>query len=221
MKKFKLFNILLALMLVFTMPVVYAHDIETDEDVITIEPVIDNNIYSGSKINVASSFGEYTLYYQYVQISNDDYKSYRTILEEALKYQEEENPGSSASDKDKEAYEEELQTYNDSMQEILPGYDEDKWVETTDGTIELDLTKVPENSEFGEQPYVLWIKVVSKSDDTKISYSDEVVLAKRQVVSTDESNEENAKTGDEIIYIALGAVALAGIMVISYKKANA
>ena len=129
-----------------------------------------------------------------------------------------------ALDQEKSEYTEEQQKeYNDivipyekSKEALLPSFVESNWIKTTDATAKLDLTKVPENK-LGFQPYVLWMKVEA-SDNTY--YGDQVVTAKKQAIDP-EANEESPGTGDEIMLIALGAIAVAGIMVVSYKKANA
>lgn len=218
MKKFKLLNVLLILSVIFAMPVAYAHEVATDNSAISIEN-INNNIYSGSKIIVNSSVGEHTLYYQYVKMTDEEYKNYKVAFDAAKKYKEEENPGASASDDEKKAYEEELAEYLKSIEEILPSYNDSNWVESSDNTAKLDLSKVPENK-LGFQPYVLWIKAEPKDSSKSTAYNDFVVMAKHQA-ATDESDEENAKTGDNIVFLGIGAILVAGVMIISYKKAKA
>ena len=228
MKKLNLFSILLILSMVFLMPTAYAHDI-TVSNKIGIENV-GGTIYSGSKISVDDSIGEHTIYYQYVQLSNDVYKSYakkHTEESEWIKTFLEENNLDSINDITGDLiaeFNETVSVYEAEKEELLPGYQEGKWIESVDATAKLDLTKVPSN-ELGFQPYVLWIKVEPNAANAASIYNDIVVRAKQeQNVTTenpDEDNEANANTGDEIIYIGIAVVALAGIAVVSYKKSHA
>jgi len=227
MKKFRLLNILLILTFVFTMPVVYAHEIPVDKNNIKVQDVA-GTIYSGSKIEVDTDkigFEEYELYYQYVIIENDAYESYMEVLKKQTQYTEnflKDNNLTKVEDASsdlKESYNAAIEGYVEEAEEKLPAYVEENWVESTDGTTKLDLTEVPENS-LGYQPYSLWIKVVPKEDGKDAVYNDIVVTAKKQAADS-ELQEENASTGDNIMWIGICALALAGIMVVSYRKSNA
>jgi len=232
MKKFKFLSVLLILMMVFTIPVAHAHDVEVDKENIKIQS-IGGNIYSGSKILIDEDFLEeeglttddYELYYQYVLIENQVYELYMEKLEEQKEWIEDflkDNNLEKIQDASKElleSYNAAMETYVEEAEQILPDYIESEWKKTEDATVKLDLTKVPENS-LGFQPYSLWVKLVPTKDGKDVIYNDVVVNAKKQVVDN-ELNEENAGTGDGIVWIGLSAVVLAGIMVVSYRKSNA
>ncbi|MBQ7136397.1 MAG: hypothetical protein IJO43_00270 [Bacilli bacterium] len=227
MKKFKFVNILLILMMIFTIPVAHAHEVEVDKDNITIQSV-EGTIYSGSEIVVNKEklgISDYEVYYQYVVIENQVYKLYMEKLEEQNEYiknflkDNNLEDINDASNELKEDYIAAMEGFIEEAETILPAYVEDNWVKSTDGTTKLDLTEVPENS-LGFQPYSLWIKVVPTDEGKEPVYNDIVVEAERQVVDS-ELKEENASTGDGVMWIALSAVVLAGIMVVSYKKSNA
>lgn len=230
MKKFKLVNILLILAVILSIPTVYAYDttgITIDKENITIEN-IDNNIYSGSKIKLKEALtkdlGEYKLYYQYVIVSNEAYAQYDAKLKEQKKYEEEllasEGVGSvgELSNEMRKAYTEAMNGFEDEKAEVLPTYNDSKWIESTDNSAPLDLTKVPKN-ELGIQPYTLWIKVEPKSSGKKSVFNAFAVVTKAEVLDT-EKNEENAKTSDNIVMVGIGAVVLFGIIALSYKKAK-
>lgn len=230
MKKFKLLNILLILAVVLSIPTVYAYDttgITIDKENIRIDDV-DHNMYSGSKIIVddklKNDLGEYKLYYQYVIISNDIYQKYMEKHDEEKKYEEEllksegvDSVGKLSAEM-QETYKEAIKGYEDDKAELLPTYNDSKWIESTDNKAPLDLTKVPKN-ELGIQPYTLWIKVEPKSSGKKSVFNAFVVTTKTEAPDT-EKNEENAKTSDNIVMVGIGAVVLFGIIAFSYKKAK-
>lgn len=222
MKKFNLFSILLVLSMLFLMPIGYAHDITISNKIGITN--LDGTIYSGSKILVDDSVGEHKTYYQYVQISNSVYKAYEEKNNEQIAWRQaflEENNIENldeASDDLKKQHNETVSQYEAEKEALLPAYQEGKWIESNDKTVKLDLTKIPSN-ELGFQPYVLWIKVEPTAANEASIYNDFVVRATPETSA--EENVESPNTGDEIIYIAVAAVALAGIMIISYKKANA
>lgn len=231
MKKFKLLNILLILAVVLSVPTVYAYDtkgITIDRDNIKIEN-IDNNIYSGSKIKLdealTNDLGEYKLYYQYVEVSNDIYQKYMAKHNEEKKYEEELLKSEGVSSVDelstavKKEYTEAINSFEEEKAEVLPTYNNSKWVEATDNKAPLDLTKVPQN-ELGEQAYVLWIKVEPKSSGKKSVFNALLVKTKAEVPADTEKDEENAKTSDNIVMVGIGAVLLFGVIAVSYRKAK-
>lgn len=227
MKKFKLFNILLIIMLVFSMPVVYAHDVAVDKTNIKIEEV-DDKIYSGSKIIVNSEalgIDKYEIYYQYVPISDAAYESYDETLQAQIaasnEFLKEKNITdiNDADAEDKKDYFDAMEAYEESKEKELPTYVEANWLKSTDGTAPFDLDKLPDG-EKEEYPYVLWIRVKGSDEAAGAVYSTKVVIVSNEKEDS-ELEEENAKTGDEILFVGLGIAVVAGVMIISYKKVNA
>lgn len=207
MKKFKLFNILLIMIMALAMPIVYAHDV-TVSNYIKIPEIIT----ASTKIEVEDDFGEYELYYQWVAMDQSDYDSYRDLLKAQLELT---NPGENASQDEKDAYDEELMEYEASKIALKPAYIEEKWVKSEDGTVPFNesLEGIEENA-----PYVLWINAVSKEDSNNQIYQERLILYNTNLVSDD---IENAKTSDSILVIGLLTVAAIGFMTISYKKSRA
>lgn len=210
MKKFKLFNILLIMIMVLAMPVVYAHDVTLAGD--DIIPIPDQ-LSSSTKIEVAESFGEYKLYYQWVAMDESDYESYSELLEAQLAVP---NPGTNASQEEKEAYDEAVLGYEASKNALKPGYVESDWVESKDGTVPFN--KNLEGVE-NEDPYILWIKVVSTTNETNVIFEERLILYSSDLKQ--EENVENAETSDSILVIGVLTVAAVGLMAVSYKKSRA
>lgn len=228
MKKLKLFNILLIVAFLFTMPVVHAHEVTLSNEDIKIQSV-DGKIYSGSKIVVNTdkiTFKEYNVSYQYVTVEDAVYSNYLEKHNEQMEYIEsflKDNNLTKIEDGTQEqisAYNAAVKALEDDKQGVLPGYTESNWVESRDNTTVLDLTEVPKREDGKEQPYVLWIKVASTKEGEGVHYANQVVLAKHQDKDP-ELKEDNSKTGDEMILVAVGAALVLGVMVVSYKKANA
>lgn len=228
MKKFKLLNILLVVAFLFSLPVAYAHEIDVKNEAIKIE-LIDGKVSNNSKILVdLEKLGlekdtEYTLHYQYVIVESDAYNNYvemDNVQKECISDFLEENNLESIDDISEELIEEfnkKVVPYEVQKEGFLPAFVESDWIKTEDGTAKLDLTKVP-TTEVGYQPYVLWMKVETK--DGGSFYGDQVVKVDSPKVD-EEAKEESPKTGDEILLVALGALAVACVMVVSYKKVNA
>ncbi len=220
MKKFKLISIVLAFIVFVTMPVVYAHEVELSSDIITIPTTSESAIWKGTKVQIASSYGEYNFYYQYVVITDEQYKNYIGIKEEQKKYEAEHKPVAGATKEEQNAYEEEMKNYEKSKEGILPSYDDKKWIASSDNTVPIDEEKNTEPAK-----YVLWVKVESKTGtDKNAKYNDLVVVYNPTTKSDDNSKSEeeaNPSTSDNIILFAAGAALIAGVMVVSFKKSRA
>lgn len=229
MKKFKLLNILLVVAFLFSLPVAYAHEIDVKNEAIKIE-LIDGKVSNNSKILVdfeklgLEEDTEYTLHYQYVIVENEAYNKYveedklqQQTIKNLLEYYELEKIEDTDDTKIIKEYNDNVKTHEVKKEGFLPAFIETDWIKTGDGTAKLDLTKVP-TTEVGYQPYVLWMKVETK--DGGSFYGDQVVKVDSPKVD-EEAKEESPKTGDEILLVALGALAVAGVMVVSYKKVNA
>ena len=205
MKKFKLFNILLILVLVLVMPVVHAHDITLSTDI-----TIPEKISASTKIEVNEDFGEYELYYQWVAMDAEDYETYSDYLEQQLAL---EVPGNDATDAEIKEYKEEVAEYEKSKVALKPGYDDEKWAKSNNGTVPFNLET--EGVEEGD-PYVLWVKAVSTEDDSKVIYNERLIP-----YAIPEENVESPETNDNVAIITVLTVAAAGLMVVSYKKSRA
>ena len=208
MKKIKLFNILLIIAMIFSMPIVYAHNISLAGD--DIIPIPDK-LNATTKIEVAESFGKYKMYYQWVAMSDKDYADYMDFLQAQLDLP---NPGANASNQEKQEYEQELLQYEASKTAVKPEYVEKDWTESKDGTVPFN--KELEGVEEGD-PYVLWIKAVNAEDEE--IFEERLVLYNANLVL--EEDVENAETSDGILIVGLLAVAAIGVMAISYKKSRA
>lgn len=208
MKKIKLFNILLIIAMIFSMPIVYAHNISlAGDDIIPIPDKLNGT----TKIEVAESFGKYKMYYQWVAMSDKDYADYMDFLQAQLDLP---NPGANATNQEKQEYEEELLQYEASKTAVKPEYVDADWTESKDGTVPFN--KELEGVEEGD-PYVLWIKAVNEKDEE--IFEERLVLYNADLVL--EEDVENAETSDEILVVGLLSVAAMGVMAISYKKSKA
>ncbi len=99
-------------------------------------------IYNGkSSLSIKNYEGEYTLYYQFVEITDETMEKV-----EELKNQYKEG---------KISYSEFLAKYD----EIVTKYDDKNWIETKDGNFEADLSKFT-----GTKKFVLWAKLVMKDE---------------------------------------------------------
>lgn len=221
MKRLKLISILLAFVVFVSMPVAYAHEVELSSDIITIPTTSESAIWKGTKVEIASSYGEYNFYYQYVEISDEQYKSYKGIREEQEKYEKENKPVAGSTKEQQEKYEEEMKNFEQSKEDILPPYDDKKWIASSDNTVPIDETKNTEPAN-----YVLWVKIESKTGtDKNAKYNDMVVIYNPTTNSgtkeEKKENETNPSTGDNIVLFAAGAILITGIMVVSFKKSRA
>ena len=126
-------------------------------------------IFNGkSSITVKNYNGSYQLYYQFVEVTDEQYSQLIALKE---KYQNSEI-----------TYAEFLTRYK----RILPQYNDANWVETTDGKFEKDL------SEFtGTKKFALWGKLVM---DTKTVYEAEVYTMDGSGKSTNVSDEIDKTT---------------------------
>lgn len=210
MKKFKLFNILLIMIMVLAMPVVYAHDVKLAGDDIIPIPEKLNGL---TKIEVAESFGAYKLYYQWVAMEDTAFKDYMDYSNAQSQLPV---PGANATDQEKQEYEEELMAYEQEKTRVKPAYVEGKWTESKNGTVPFNqpLEGVEKND-----PYVLWVKAVSTEDASVEIYEERLILYSAELVV--EENVENAETSDGILMVGLLAVATLGVMAVSYKKSKA
>ncbi len=214
MKKFNLFSLLLVFAFAFMIPTVYAHEIETDPDnIITIPLTAQDEMYSGTKVQVDDSYGEYKLYYQYVEMTDEVYEQYMAILEEQRNYEKENRPSDDAEDDVIEAYNKKMAEYENSKQALLPAYVEDDWIASSDSTVKLDTTNITE-----VKHYNLWVKITDTSDANAV-YDDLVVSYDPNAGSSDD-NVPSPETSDNIWLIGLGAVIIGGIMIVSYRKVN-
>ncbi len=126
-------------------------------------------IFNGkSSITVKNYNGSYQLYYQFVEVTDEQYSQLTALKEE---YQNSEI-----------TYAEFLTRYK----QILPQYNDANWIETTDGKFEKDL------SEFtGTKKFALWGKLVM---DTKTVYEAEVYTMDGSGKSTNASDEIDKTT---------------------------
>lgn len=210
----KLFGFLLMLSVLCLLPVVHAHDIVIDpDDVIKVAVDDKGQISSKTKVVVDESFGEYTLSYQYVLFSGDAYDSYNEFLQAQLTYEKESKPDEDASTDVIKAYQEKMESFENSKRAVTPGYDESKWIESKDGTVPLDAEAI--KNAKGDEVYALWVKVTSKADATKVVYEDNVVIY--QIAE----EETSPSTSDNVLVIGLLAVASMGFVALSYKKSRA
>lgn len=210
MKKVKLLSIMFIIAIMFMLPVVHAHSVILAKDGMITIP---DKITETTKIEVAESFGEYKMYYQWVAMNDSDYEDYLELLE---LQQELEVPGSNATSEEIAEYESEMLGYEASKTAVKPAYIEGEWTETSDGTVAFN--KNPEGIEEGD-PFVLWIKVVNLQDETKIMYDERLILY--AIPEGIEDDVTNADTSDNILVIGALAVVAVGIMMVSYKKSRA
>lgn len=216
MKKFKLFNILLILAMIFCMPIAYAHDIELDEDNIVTIPLDKNNqLSSSTKVEVDESFGEYKLYYQYVRFEGSEYESFLNIHEEELQYVSENEPDEDATDTEKEEYAEAIADYEASKKALKPGYVEANWQPSKNGTVPFVKKSGEEVKE--NDAYILWVKVTNEDGSEEVY--DELWVLYNEGMELDE--EKSAQTSDNIMIVGVLIAAFAGVMVLSYKKSRA
>lgn len=215
MKKFKLFNILLILVMFFMIPTVYAHNIEVDtNDVIKIPLDSKDQIASTTKIVVNESYGEYNLYYQYVKMDKDVLEQYLSIENEQLEYEAENRPNDNASNAEIIAYNNEMAQYEASKQALKPGYVEADWILSDDGTVPFQVKEGVEVED--KDAFVLWIKVTKKTEDKNPVYDEKLII--HNVV---EEDVQSPSTSDNILVIGILAVAVIGLMTVSYKKSRA
>lgn len=214
MKKFKLLGTILAFFAFLFMPIAYAHEIDVNNK-ISFSVNSANEMWSKSKITVPESWKVTEVSYQYIEITDEVFKSYSSISEQEAKYDAENKPGDNATDKEKKDYADAINEYEASKEALLPAYVEANWKVTEDHTTPLDTTKYEAETHF-----VLWAKVVYEEDNiTKTAYNDLVLTYTPS--TTGEENVPNARTGDNIVLFAVGAALVAGVMVISYRKVNA
>lgn len=108
--------------------------------------------------NLKTTFNEASKAYQTGIINNvseTELETLRTACETTRNnYQ---TKATEYSDKVKE-YNDKVTVINDKIKELTPTYVESNWTQTTDNKISIDVTKFS-----GEQPYVIWVKLVTSS----------------------------------------------------------
>ena len=108
--------------------------------------------------NLKTTFDEASEAYQTGitnNVSETELETLRTAYETARSnYQ---TKATEYSDKVKE-YNDKVTEINDKIKELTPTYVESNWTQTTDNKISIDVTKFS-----GEQPYVIWVKLVTSS----------------------------------------------------------
>ena len=211
----KMFGILLILSVVFSLPVVYAHDIVTDpDDIVQVAVDEKGQISSKTKAIVHGDFGEYTLSYQYVKFDEDDFESYKELTQNQLEYEENNKPSTDEEDMDViKEYQDRMAQYEKDKQAVTPGFVEAKWIESKDGTVPLDKENI--KNAKGDEVYALWVKVTSKTDSNKVVYEDNVVIYQ----ITEE--EKSPSTSDNMLVIGVLAIITIGFVAVSYKKSKA
>jgi len=218
MKKIKFISVLLILSVLFSMPIVFAHNVElAGDDMIVIPDLISKT----TEIKVNESFGEYNMYYQWVSMDDEAYESYLAFIESQKLVPV---PGVNATAQEIQEYENTMEGYENSKNALKPVYVEEDWKETSNGTVPFNKSIEGVNE---EDPYVLWIKVASKKDAANIIYEERVILYDAELALTEEEKEaekeeeKNAETSDNILIIGILTVATVGLMAISYKKSKA
>lgn len=178
------------------------------EEIITRYVSFPFRIFNGkSSLSIKNYKGEYTLYYQFVEVNDEIMKKV-----EELKEQYEEK---------KISYSEFLENY----EKLLPQYDEKNWIETKDGNFEIDLSKIE-----GTKKFALYAKLVMSD---KTVYEAEIYTFDGKGTATNAPNEQDKldnkdtttaktvlpKTGKVIfIWIALVLICSAIIANVRYKK---
>ncbi len=209
MKKFKTLCMLLAIAIFMSVPTVYAHEVTLDSNGIIKMPTTDGYVTGENKIEIDASYGSnYKLRYQYVEIENDTYVAYTAILNEQINYQNENKPEDSAGPEEKQAYSQKMAEYENSKQKLLPGYTAN-WLDSEGNTVPLDTSSIDE-----EKHFVLWIEV-TKAGSGPI-YQNKVII-----FQPCDDDVTSPSTGDNTIIIGIAIVAVAGIMLVSYKKMHA
>jgi len=212
MRNKKILNVCLILLMLLAMPVVHAHDITLAEEG-TI--VIPDELNAKTKIIINKDITDYKMYYQWVEMPEENYKSYMNILQAQEVYAKEENPGADSSDAAQKEYEDAIQEYENQKNKEKPVYVENEWEESKDGTVPFNK---PTEGIKTEEPYVLWIKVIDEDDSENPLYEERLILYSSALTNDD---IPNASTSDNIVVIGvLSAVAVA-FMMISYKKSKA
>lgn len=169
-------------------------------------------IYNGkSSVDLKSGAydGEYTMYYQFVEISDTVYNK---VIDLQDKYKNNEI-----------TYEEYFTQYNATVTK----YNNSKWIKTEDGSFEQDLNKFT-----GTKKFALWIKLVM---DDKTVYESQIYKmdgsgtasnepdAVDKPTTTDKdtttSKDKLPNTGKVLLFWIIGIVAVSGIVAhIRYKK---
>ena len=165
-------------------------------------------IYNGkSSLSVEKYEGEYKLYYQFVEITDETMKKV-----EELKSQYKEG---------KISYSEFFAKYD----EIVTKYNDKNWIETKDGKFEIDLSKFT-----GTKKFVLWAKLVMKDETV---YESEIYTMNGSGSATNVSDEQDKvdtkddttakkplpKTGRVLlVWIALILASSAVIANVRYRK---
>lgn len=165
-------------------------------------------IYNGkSSLSVKNYEGEYKLYYQFVEITDETMKKV-----EELKSQYKEG---------KISYSEFFAKYD----EIVTKYNDKNWIETKDGKFEIDLSKFT-----GTKKFVLWAKLVMKDETV---YESEIYTMNGSGSATNVSDEQDKvdtkddttakkplpKTGRVLlVWIALILASSAVIANVRYRK---
>ena len=172
-------------------------------------------IYNGkSSVDLKSGVydGDYTMYYQFVEISDEVYNK---VIELQEKYKNNEI-----------TYEEYFVQYNSTVTK----YNNSKWIKTEDGSFEQDLSKFT-----GTKKFALWIKLVM---DDKTVYESQIYKMDGSGTASNEpdavdkpnttdktdkdtttSKDKLPNTGKVLLFWIIGIVAVSGIVAhIRYKK---
>lgn len=134
-------------------------------------PFIINNGKSSVSLRNGVYDGEYTMYYQFVEVSNEVYNKLETVKEQY--------------ENDQITYEEFLAQYNN----IVTQYDNTKWIKTEDGSFEIDLNKFT-----GTKKFALWVKLEMED---KTVYEAEVYTMNGSGSATTEEPDSTNKPGAE------------------------
>ena len=175
----------------------YADNLNMDEDRVIIMPSF---IWNGTgTITISSSVKDYKLYYQSVDMSDEQYETC-VNLKEKYKLEDLENELDEAEKKynnattpeDKKTYGEKyndlvekynskITEYNSELKTNIPDFKEDNWKESADGKVEATSNKA--------KGFAVWAKLV-KSDGT--------ILYKVNIYGNDQKNNDNDEKKDVI-----------------------
>ena len=175
----------------------YADNLNMDEDRVIIRPSF---IWNGTgTITISSSVKDYKLYYQSVDMSDEQYETC-VNLKEKYKLEDLENELDEAEKKynnattpeDKKTYGEKyndlvekynskITEYNSELKTNIPDFKEDNWKESADGKVEATSNKA--------KGFAVWAKLV-KSDGT--------ILYKVNIYGNDQKNNDNDEKKDVI-----------------------
>lgn len=160
-------------------------------------------IYNGSSsVSVKNYSGSYSMYYQFVEAT---YETYQSIEELDADY-----------DADEMTDSEYLKAYD----ELMKPYNEDNWINTSDGSFSVDLSKFE-----GTKYFTMWVKLVMGD---KTVYEPAIFSMNGTQEKPDEQPDDTeAKgvlpdTGKTIAIWIIGAILSSGIIIgyIKYRKMN-